>query len=386
MAIPLADPEIAPIRAVTQGPGFHWFGYYDKHQLDPTDRYLLCMQVDFEHREPEPDDVITIGMVDLEDNDRWIELGESRAWCWQQGCMLQWRPGSADEILWNDREGDRFVCRILNVNSGDLRTVPRAINHVCWDGGKAVTTSFSRVHDMRDGYGYPGLQDPHHEDPAPSECGVWLVDLDSGDTELIVSLERIAEIPTPDAGPDDKHRFYHCMWSPNGERFLFYDRWAGESSGTRVFTATPEGRDIRLLSARNASHYTWRDPERVLIWANGAYRMFHDDGSGEPVETVWRAPNGHQSYVPNTDHEWIVTDTYPLGDDREQVAYLYHVPSSRAIALGRFHLPSEYQGGSRCDLHPRISRDGRHVIIDSPHGGNGRQQYLIDIGAVIDES
>ena len=375
--IPLADPDDVPVRAVTEGPGFHWFGYYDKHQLDPNDRYLLSMRVDFEHREPEPDDVIEIGMVDLEDGDRWVSLGESRAWCWQQGCMLQWRPGSEDEVLWNDREGDSFVCRILNVNSREIRTLPMAINHVSWDGRKAVTTSFSRVHDMRDGYGYPGVEDPYADDPAPSECGVWLVDLESGDTELLVSLESIA----PDA--DTKHRFYHCMWAPDNERFLFYNRWAG---GTRVFTAAADGSDVRLLSAEGASHYTWRDPENVLIWQNGAYRLFRDDDSGEPKETVWRSPNGHQTYVPNTDNEWVVTDTYPLGDEREQVPYLFHIPSSRAIALGRFHAPAEYSGGSRCDLHPRLSRDGRMVIIDSPHGGNGRQQYSIDISEILNET
>jgi len=42
-------------------------------------------------------------MVDLNSGDTWTQLGESRAWCWQQGCMLQWRPGSKNEIIWNDR-------------------------------------------------------------------------------------------------------------------------------------------------------------------------------------------------------------------------------------------------------------------------------------------
>lgn len=386
LAIPVADPDEAQVRAVTQKPGYHWFGYYDKHQLDPSDRYLLSMRVNFEHREPRPDDVIDIGMVDLEDDNRWIALGESRAWCWQQGCMLQWRPGFEEEVLWNDREGDSFVCRILNVNSRNMRTIPMAVNHVSWDGKKAVTTNYSRVHDMRDGYGYAGLEDSYEDDPAPSECGVWFIDLESGETERIVSLESIASISYAGASDNDKHRFYHCMWAPHGERFLFYNRWAGESSGTRVFTAAPDGSDVRLLSGQNASHYTWRDPENVLIWQQGAYRMFRDDGSGEPKETVWRAPNGHQTYVPDTDHEWVVTDTYPLGGDREQISYLFHIPSSRAIALGRFHAPAGYSGGSRCDLHPRLSRDGRTVIIDSPHGGNGRQQYIIGIGEIIDKT
>ena len=72
-------------RVITRGPKHHWFGYYDKLQFDPSSRFVLGMQVGFEHRSPKPDDVIKIGMVDLSDGDRWIELGESRAWCWQQG-------------------------------------------------------------------------------------------------------------------------------------------------------------------------------------------------------------------------------------------------------------------------------------------------------------
>ena len=87
--------KLPPVRAITRGPKYHWFSYYDKLQFDPSGRYVLGMEIDFEHRSPKPDDIIKIGMVDLKDNDHWIELGESRSWCWQQGCMLQWRPGSA---------------------------------------------------------------------------------------------------------------------------------------------------------------------------------------------------------------------------------------------------------------------------------------------------
>jgi hypothetical protein len=69
------QPELPPVRAITRGPKFHWFSYYDKLQFDPTGRYALAMEVDFEHRTPRADDVIRVGMVDLADGDRWIELG-----------------------------------------------------------------------------------------------------------------------------------------------------------------------------------------------------------------------------------------------------------------------------------------------------------------------
>ena len=91
--------KLPPVRVITRGPKHHWFAYYDKFEFDLTDRYVLSMEVDFEDHSPKPDDFIKIGMVDLEDNDRWIELDRTSLWCWQQGCMLQWLPGSKSEII-----------------------------------------------------------------------------------------------------------------------------------------------------------------------------------------------------------------------------------------------------------------------------------------------
>lgn len=385
--LPVVDPALVSIRAVTKGPKFHWFGYYDKHQFDPTGRYLLAHQADFEHRSPTPDDVIKIGMVDLADGDRWIELGETRAWSWQQGAMLQWRPGSDSEILFNDREGDRFVCRVLDVKTRRIRTLPMAIGHVSPDGKQALCDDFARIQHMRPGYGYAGVEDPYKDDPAPEKAGVYRMDLDTGQTRFLVSIAALARIPYPTATPRDRHYLNHLQWSPDGRRFLMFNRWVGGVSGqpTRVFTAdTADGGNLRLLSAVGASHYMWRDNDHVLIWGLGGYKLYADDGSGEPQTTLWTAPNGHQSFIPGTRKQWLVTDTYPQGGKREQIVYLFHLPTGRAFILGRFHSPKAYSGEWRCDTHPRVSRDGRFVVIDSPHGGEGRQQYLIDISRIVD--
>jgi hypothetical protein len=100
---------------------------------------------------------------------------------------------------------------------------------------------------------------------------------------------------------------------------------------------------------------------------------------GEGVMTQ----NGHNTYVPNTDNEWILNDTYPDPQTREQTPYLYHVPSRRKVELGRFHSPPQYAGQWRCDTHPRSSNDGRMVAIDSPHTGAGRQVHLIDVSKIV---
>lgn len=378
------DVPGAAIRPLTRRPGCHWFGYYDKFQTDPSDRYALAMRVDFEHRLPGPGDAVAIGMVDLADGDRWIDLATSRAWSWQQGCMLQWIPGSDREVIFNDRDGDRYVARVLDVFSGAQRTLPRPVGTLSPDGRTALCEDYRRIWDFRAGYGYPGIPDPHRDDPAPTGIGVWSMNLASGESRLLVSVADLAAVPYPGLRPDHRHYINHLAWNPSGTRFLCFHRWDGERQPTRVFTMNADGEDRRLLSAHGASHWTWRDDAHVLIWGEGAYRLFRDDDRGEAIETVWEAPNGHQTYLPDTDDEWLLTDTYPLGEERVQTVCCRHLPSGRTVVLGRFPSPPEYTGQWRCDTHPRLTRCGRRVIVDSPHGGDGRQMYLLDLGDLID--
>ncbi len=388
-----ATPEekLPPVRQITRGPKFHWFSYYDKLEFDPSGRYVLGMEVDFEHRLPRDGDIIKVGMVDLEDNDRWIELGQTRTWCWQQGCMLQWRPGSESEVVWNDREGDNFVCRILDTKSGKMRTVPHAIYSLSPDGKTAVSPDFRRIRHMRPSYGYSGIPDPHFDELSPADAGIHRIDLDSGKADLVVSLADILKIPYKKADlTKAKCYFNHLLVSPNGERFEFLHRWGFPKwkGGTRMLTAAMDGSDVRIVDPHGrTSHFIWRDPDHILAWAwhpsHGSKFYLFEDKTGGKVEVVGpkKMPvNGHCTYLPG--NEWILNDTYP-DRNRLQHPYLYHVASDRRVPLGHFHSPKVYKGDWRCDLHPRFSPDGKKVVIDSTHTGQGRQLFLIDIEEIV---
>ena len=380
------------MRAITRGPKFHWFGYYDKLQFDPGGRYALGMEVDFEHRSPRPDDVIKIGMVDLEDHDRWIELGESGAWNWQQGSMLQWLPGSKSEIIWNDRQGNRFVSHILDVKTGKKRTLPAPVYALAPDARWAVAPDFRRLNDTRPGYGYTGLPDPNQNLLAPEDTGIWRLNLRSGKQQLILSFAQAVKITDPSADwTGAKHWFNHLLVSPNGSRFIFLHRWRGPKEGkgfaTRMFTANPDGTGLYVLDPfGKTSHFIWRDPRHVLAWAwhpsHGEKFYLYEDRTANVrvVAPEVMTVNGHCSYLPSS--RWILNDTYP-DKQRNQNPYLYDTRDGRRVPLGHFHSPPEYAGEWRCDLHPRFSPDGRKVIIDSPHGGQGRQMYLIDLWGML---
>ena len=380
-----------PTRVITKGPKHHWFGYYDKLQFDPTSRFVLGMQVDFEHRSPTAEDVIRIGMVDLEDNDRWIELGTSSAWCWQQGCMLQWLPGSATKVIWNDRAKDRFISRILDAETKEQYEIPHPIYSVSPDGKSAVTPDFRRIQDVRPGYGYPGFPDPKFDDLAPKDSGIFHIDLTTGKSKLIVSLAKVAQlglIPEPELGI--KHYFNHLLFNPAGSRFIALHRWQYPAGNrlTRMITANTDGSDIRIVIPNGyASHFIWRDPEHILSQSrnfagnnNWGDFLFEDVDGGGNVKEIGHGvldPAGHLTYLPG--NEWILNDTYPKGKERMQTPHVYHVETGRRIDLGNFHLPKTYTGEWRVDTHPRFSSDGHYVCIDSPYKNQGRQLHLIDI-------
>ncbi len=399
--VPAARAETAdpPQRTITRGPKHHWFAYYDKLQFDPSGRYCLGMQVDFEHRSPRPDDVIKIGMVDLEKDDLWTDLDESRSWGWQQGCMLQWVPGSDRHILWNDRQEDRFVCHIMDVRTRERRTIPHPIYCLSPEGRTAFSADFRRINDTRPGYGYAGLPDPHADQMAPEASGIYRIDLESGESRVIVSLARAADYPLPREEPyfppegmaEAKHWFNHLLVNTDGTRLVFLHRWRPEGQRrwlTRMFTCDPDGGNLRcIINTGMASHFIWRDPDHILVWArhdsHGDKFYLVKDSPEESFQVV--APDvmtrdGHCNYLP--DRDWIVNDTYPDAN-REQTVYLYHVPTERRIELGRFYSPPEYRGEWRVDTHPRVSPDGRSIVIDTPHTSEGRQMHLMDISQIV---
>ncbi len=392
------EENLPPVRAITKGPRYHWFGYYDKFQFSADNRFVLANEIDFAGRSPRSDDVLRLGMVDLQDGDRWIELGMTRAWNWQQGCMLQWVPGSDHEVIWNDREDDHFVSRVMDVRTRKTRTLPRPVYNLSPDGRVAIAPDFRRLNDCRPGYGYTGIADPNAAVKAPDNAGIWRMDMATGKQELLFTFADAARLPftgNPESAPtaEAKHWFNHLLFNPDGSRFFFLHRWRnrGPATGgfeTRAFTCDVNGKEWFCLDPYGkTSHFIWRDADHVMAWAwhpshGEKFYLYQDRTTNvEVVGPDEMGINGHNTYVPGTKNNWVLNDTYPDAQ-RNQHPYLFHLPTQRKLALGHFFSPPSYVGEWRCDTHPRSSRDGKWVCIDSPHQ-DGRQMYLIDISKLV---
>ena len=392
-----AAPQVKDqaVKAISPDDGYYyWFGYYDKLLSGPNDRYVLAMRTNFEHRTPTADDVIQVGMIDLKRGNRWTKLGETNAWGWQQGCMLQFVPGSSEEVIWNDSEGDHFVSHIVNIKTMKVRTLSMPVYTLSPDGETALGLDFARLQIRRPGYGYVGVIDKTLNVQAPDNTGIYSINLKSGESKMLITPAQIVDIPMEDVNFQlYYHWFNHLLISPDGSRFIFLHRWQtkpNSSFDTRMFTANMDGTGLYVLdSSGKTSHFIWRDSEHVTMFTQpvGMKERFYlfKDKSNEfgVIGEELMARNGHCTYVPGTNNEWILNDTYPETSERLQTLYLYHVPTNRKIILGKFHSPPVYNHPEwRCDLHPWSSRDGKKVFFQSTHEGKGRRVYMIDISGI----
>lgn len=421
---------------VTNGPRSHFFGYYDKCPWDSTESRILGLETEPVDRLPNENDSVLLGFADLKNNRPFAAFSETRAWNWQQGSMLQWLPPANDRfVIFNDRQDDRFVSVIFDLETKERKILPLPVYSVSANGRYAVTLNFSRIFNLRDAYGYAGVPDPGEKDNVPEKDGVFLLDLKTGDQRLIISLRQLFEYKHISSMNGGHHWVDHLMFNSDGSRFCFLHRWELADGGLymRLFSANFDGTGLHcLLDSGNFSHFGWRNPQELLGWGrlpnqlnrirknrwltknilkpalpiyhffvpdksqfrrkivNDFYLLFKDQGDNiKKISPDLLNEDGHCSWSP--DGKWILTDTYP-DENHFRTLILYDFENDRRFDIGRFYaLPNGQipgsgwdESGMRCDLHPRWNRQGNKICIDSVHEGS-RQMYVLDVTEIINK-
>ena len=370
---------------------YFFFGYYDLQPFSKNGKYHLAHRVNFMNRLHGPEDEAEIGIIEL-DTLKYTPITKTKAWNFQQGAMLQWNPKNPDtEIIYNALVDGQYVAITEDINTGKKRIADRPVANVSRDGKYGLSINMSRLYDFRPGYGYATVRDPFYDENHSKNDGIFLIDMETGKSKMIISMQDIWDFSGSFYGGIDKKMVVnHITFNPSATRFLFLPRDfhvpTKEIHHTAIITADLDGSNTYLLSDYGwyNSHYSWRDDETVMFYAKidgkdrggelGNYELRDMTRECKRIGRDIFVRDNHMSY--SSDGKRLLWDSYPDAD-MMQALRVTDLSTMQTRSLGKYTSMRPSCTDVRCDLHPRWNTDSTAVSFDSTHEGY-RGIYLID--------
>ncbi|ROT09970.1 hypothetical protein [Lepagella muris] len=371
----------------------YFFGFHDISPFSIDDTKLLAQRADFDLRMPNPGEKLDVGYFDFKDGviGSFHKIGESIAWNWHKGCRLQWYDD--DKVIFNTSNGIHPIAVIETIDGRLYKELPHAIDAIFNNDKERIATSFSytRLERCMPGYGYPYNDDGLIQEYYPKQTGLFLMNTETGDRELLVSLDELANSIPKEMKEKYLHFVTHSEFSPDGRYISFlYRRIPFEGNYMKRWT------QIRVYDRKNkclytlptqdsGSHYVWNNCNQLIASCiiNGkSCHVLYDMNAIDNYKII--APHvlnsdGHQSFVGNSK---FVTDTYP---DKRRMAHIYEVDidNNNCKEIVSVYSPKQFQTKDfkchiACDLHPRVSKSGKYLCFDSPSSGK-RGIYVMNL-------
>jgi hypothetical protein len=370
--------------------GETYFGYYDKHPDNFSGTHLIFQRATGPTtRRPDPMRPIDVIVFDLQSCGITARL-PTYAYNWQQGSKLQWLTDSRFVFNDYDQAANRFVARVYDLST---RSVVRTLSNPvydCFGEDFALTLNYDRLARLSPDYGYFNRIDLGPSTTDLSKDGIFYMDMQHGQCQLLVSLEELARLHPVRSMDRAEHTVNHIMIAPDGHRFMAIHRWYqhGRRFDRLVLGTTRDTTASRVLIDGMVSHCFWLDPGRILGYlrapgrGDGYWIIDVDTGDVSPLPL--NALAGHGDGHPHVRGDWLITDTYP---DKARMQHLLYCnwKTGETRKLGEFFHGFEYADETRCDLHPRLSADGSKVYFDSVFTGL-RQHYCMDLRAPLSNS
>jgi hypothetical protein len=401
-----------PVHCVTPGATGCIHRYYDSSPFSPSGRYFAVTRLPFEDRQPKPGEVAEIVVVDLETGESRI-VAETRGWDVQLGAQLQW---GADDgtLLYNDVETRDWMPYGVrhDLQTGEARRLGGTVYSVSAEGRWAASPCLRRMAVTQRGYGVVVPKD-HIPDNrgASADDGIWITDLQSGNSRLLISLAQIVEqagAALPVARRRGDFFGFHVKWNPQGTRLMLALRWLPRSwlpwkrkrryGAKHVITMNADGSHVRVAVsaerwARGGHHPNWcPDGEHVLMNLNtqgDGLRFARLALDGSTCETlVPGVPgSGHPTLHPDGIH--LLTDAYvnePLafGDGTAPIRLvdLRSGAETQLVRIGIRPLAEHATGALRVDPHPAWDRSHTRIAFNACPDGR-RRVYVADLREVL---
>ncbi len=371
----------------------YFFGFHDVFSMSSDDSKVLANKVPFDGRMPKKGELLPIGYFDFKDGKfgSFHKISDSGAWNYHKGCRLQWIDD--DRVIFNTAENEKLVSKIININDNSVCIINKPIDAVYKDSENEWATSFcyERLNKCMPGYGY-AVNDGDSAEDCPADSGLFLINLKSGESKLLVSLDQLAHQIGNKYLSGYTHFVTHSEFSKDGRYVSFLYRAVPKGlegmdmHKTWIVVYSMESKlFFPLPTQESGSHYVWNEQNQIIascVLDGKSCHVLFDVSAPNNYQII--AGNilnsdGHQSFINN---KVFVTDTYP---DRRRMAKLFVVncEDSTAEMIGSIYSPKEFQTKDvhchiACDLHPRVSQSGKYLCFDSPRTGK-RSLYVMEL-------
>lgn len=405
------------VESITPKDKHAFFGYYDVSPESEDGTKILYNVAPFNDHMPDKSDALKVGYYDTTDN-KYIEIGETHAWNFQEGCRLQWM--SNDEVIYNDRQDDHYISIEYDIKSKKKTIYDVPVYSLDRKNRRALTYNFNRNR-------YSYAHDESEEKTDYAKDGIFILDLNDNSTKLLISLENLA---TANGTMGLNNWVEHCSFNPDGSRFCFFHRWNDENGlmQTNFCVSDLDGKYNVVIKKGFCSHFGWKNNDVLTAWARLPrginkvqqnqsaivkkfysfalkiyHLLIHDNSIKQKLTNdayiVFDFNNDTKNKIPNPDFvsdghcTWdgdkhiMLTDTYPDSDNLRSLM-LYSENDNQVYLLGKFFSYPDIRdkekyslAGIRCDLHPKWSYDHKKVYFDSTHEGH-RGLYRVDISGL----
>ena len=308
-------------------------------------------------------------------------LAETRAYNWQQGCMLRWVPNSGDRFFtFNDYRNNSFVSVVADSHTGELISErPYPTYDAAPSGELIANCDFTRLHLCRLGYGY-WQQTKGGSPEHPRDLSTVMVPLHNQSGHVTLPTIDLREIRDALEIEFTFEQVYvnHLSFSPDSQKLVFLFFWRDADRPRMAVLFYDKSKDSVYALTRNyMSHFTWENPNGLIAWgeddtrAQAYYRYTLDDKRQFVFWAESGLSDGHCSILPDGA---MLTDTYP---DEKGIQHLFvRDPGGRVRSIAFAYSPASFHNDLRCDLHPRLTGDPQNFTFDAAHGGR-RATYLV---------
>lgn len=263
---------------LTNGPKHHLFGFHDLIISNKADTKYLCLEVDTMNRPPLPNELFGVGYVE---NGKFVKVGETAALNYPQGARQQW-VSDTDCFTVNNRVDDLWGTDLYDATTNKLLDrFPATTHMLSKDGHFAYGLDYARLFRLG-GYGYTGLADIYANEATPSNAGITVMNMDTKDVRLLVSVRQVAECCNSGKISTIGHHYLtHLSVNPDSTRIAFLHRYPLADGGecTRLMTIGTDGSNLRCLAQGFLSHFDWKDNNHIYIFgrANSSLELFRNN-------------------------------------------------------------------------------------------------------------